>query len=173
MWQKTGVGSRLPHVKNPLFVLCKPMKSLGLRQLSIFYCFERLVLKLTCKCLKYRNRKQGMSILSFYFGKYFFVLEILRVGFWLWFFKRKSYRNFPMWNCDNRAQLMKKRPLTLYLRVQAIMRSPWSHDSFVWGKYFSYLTEFKKAYLSPWWFKLSEVPSWWLVFHWQVAQYYY
>lgn len=99
---------------------------------------------------KQEKSKAGMSILSFYVGKCFFlVLEILHVGFWIWFFKGKSYRNFPMWNCDNRAQLMRKRPLTMYLRVQAIMRSRWSYDSFVWGKYFSYLTEFKKPYLSP------------------------
>lgn len=149
MWQKTGVGSRLSHVKNPLFVLCKPMKSLGLRQLSIFYCFELLVLKLTCKCLKISKQKTRDVDFKFLCWELFFVLEILRVWFWLWFFKRKSYRNFPMWNCDNRAQLMKKSPLTMYYRVQAVMRSPWSHDSFVWGKYFSYLTEFKKAYLSP------------------------
>ena len=155
MWQKTGVGSRLPHVKNPPFVLCKPMKSLGLRQLSIFYCFELLVLKLTCKCpniLKQKTRETQSRDVYFKFlcwEMFFFVLEILHVGCWIWFFKGKSFRNFPMWNCDNRAQLMRKRPLTMYLRVQAIMRSRWSYDSFVWGKYFSYLTEFKKPYLSP------------------------
>lgn len=38
--------------------------------------------------------------------------------------KENRTGNFPMWNCDNRAQLMKKSPLTMYYRVQAVMRSP-------------------------------------------------
>ena len=74
MWQKTGVGSRLCHVKNPLFVLCKPMKSLGLRQLSIFYCFELLVLKLTCKCLKISKQKTRDVDFKFLCWELFFCL---------------------------------------------------------------------------------------------------